>query len=77
MNGWIIKVTKTAEDQTPRYFAAAESDPKRALILVNETIKASPPRDRLETVREVTSEKLSEYGVATGQIKDVTSLVAT
>ena len=71
-SGWTIKVT--IPGQSPRVYAVGESDPKRALILANDMLATSPPRDRLETVGQVSHEMLERLGVSTGELKDVTNV---
>ena len=70
MSGWIIRVT--VPGKPPRLYAAAESDPPAALILAHKALGTSPPRDRLETVEQVSAQVLEQLGVRAGEIKDVT-----
>lgn len=69
-NGWKIKVT--VQGQPARLYAAAESDPRLALILAQKALGASPPRDRLETAGEISAQALEKFGIKGGEIKDVT-----
>lgn len=72
MNGWLVRVTVPGEPPSVRLFAVAESEPKRALFLVNTAVNGSPPRDRIETVKELSSTALEGMGLKSDEVRDVT-----
>lgn len=71
MSGWMVKVTGSGETASVRWFAAGESEPKRALILVNDAIKGDPPRDLIETIRQLSPETMQHLGVSAGEVREV------
>lgn len=72
MSGWLIKINEWTEPTPIRLFAVAESDPRLALIAVQKLTNAAPKR-RVETVRPLPSETLSEFGLKAGQVIDLTN----
>lgn len=73
MGGWIVKITKAGDFTSPKLYAIAETDPRRALFLVNQAANGSPPADRVETVRELSSDAVQNLGLAPEEVRDVTA----
>jgi len=72
MNGWLIKISGGAEPRSVRLFAAAESDPRLALVAVQKVTDAAPQL-RVETVGPLSSRTIHLLGVEAGQALDLTS----
>lgn len=73
MSGWVVRITKAGDFNTPKLYAIAESDPRRALFLVNQAVNGSPPADRVETVNEISSDSVQSMGLAPDEVRDVTA----
>ena len=73
MNGWVVKITKAGDFTVPKLYAIAESDPRRALFLVNQAVNGSPPQDRVETAGELSADEVRHLGLAPNEIRDVTA----
>jgi len=72
MNGWLIKISGWAEPVPVRLFAAAESDPRLALVAVQKMTDAAPQL-RVETVGPLSSRTIHHLGVEAGQALDLTN----
>ena len=72
MNGWLIKISGWQEPGPIRLFAAAEPDPKRALVAVQQVTDAAPQL-RVETVGPLSSQVTRMLGLEAGQALDLTS----
>jgi len=73
MDGWLIKISGWQEPATPvRFFAAAETDPKRALIAVQKLTNAAPQL-RVETLGPLSSETIRKLGLEAGNALDLTT----
>jgi len=73
MGGWVVKITKAGNLTEPKLYAIAESDPRRALFLVNQAANGAPPADRVETVNELSSDAVQILGLAPNEVRDVTA----
>jgi len=72
MNGWLIKISRWQGEGPIRVFAAAEPDPRLALVAV-QTMTSAAPQLRVETVAELSSETIRQLGLEAGQARDLTS----
>jgi len=72
MNGWLIKISGWAEPTQVRLFAAAETDPRLALVAVQKVTDAAPQL-RLETVGPLSSRTLRQLRLEAGHALDLTS----
>ena len=72
MSGWLIKIGGWAEPAPIRLFAAAETDPKLALVAVQKITDAAPQM-RVETVGPLSSRTIRQLGIEAGQALDLTS----
>ena len=70
--GWLIKISGWAEPAATRVFAAAETDPMRALVAVQKLTDAAPQL-RVETVGKLSSQTIHCLGLEAGQALDLTS----
>ena len=72
MNGWLIKVS-VWEGQGPiRLFAAADTDPKRALMAVQKLTNGAP-KLRVETLGQLSSQTIRKLGLEAGNALDLTA----
>ena len=72
LSGWLIKVYGWQEPGAVRLFAAAETDPRLALIAVQNVTDAAPTL-RVETVGQLSSQTIRRLGIEAGQALDLTS----
>jgi hypothetical protein len=72
MSGWVVKITKAGDSTTPKLYAIAEPDPRRALFLANQAAKGSPPEDSVETTGELSAAEIRDLGLAPEEVRDVT-----
>jgi hypothetical protein len=72
MNGWLIRIRGWETPEPIRLFAAAESDPRFALVAVQRTTGAAP-KLRVETVNQISAQTLRELKLERGQVRDVSS----
>lgn len=73
MGGWVVKITKAGDFTSPKLYAIAEPDPRRALFLVNNAVNGSPPADRVETAGELSTDQVEHLGLAPDEVRDVTA----
>ena len=73
MGGWVVKITKAGDFTSPKLYAIAEPDPRRALFLVNKAANGSPPADRVETVGEISSDTIQHLALSPEEVRDVTA----
>jgi len=71
MNGWLIKISGWTEASPIRLFAAAETDPKLALVAVQKVTDAAPQL-RVETVGRLSSQIIHKLGLGAGQALELT-----
>jgi len=71
MDGWLIKISGWAEPAPVRLFAAAETDPRLALVAVQKVTDAAPQM-RVETVGTLSSQTIRQLGLEAGQALDLT-----
>ena len=71
MTGWLIKVSSWQEEGPIRLFAAAEPDPKLALLAVQKVTDAAPTL-RVETVGQLSPQTVQLLGLEAGQALDLT-----
>ena len=69
--GWLIKISGWEEPGPIRLFAAAEPDPRLALVAVQKVTDAAP-RLRVETVGPLSSQTIRQLGLEAGQALDLT-----
>jgi hypothetical protein len=79
MSGWLIRISAwdrlepTPDKPQPiRLFAAAESDPREALVAVQKVTDAAP-KLRVETVGPLSLQTLRKLGLEPGQALDLTT----
>lgn len=70
--GWLIRITGWETQEEARLFAAAESDPRAALVAVQKVTDAAP-KLRVETVGQLSAQTLRLLGLQPGQALDLTS----
>jgi hypothetical protein len=71
MNGWLIKISGWGDPTPVRLFAAAESDPRAALVAVQNVTNAAP-KLRVETVAPLSEQTIRKLGLVPGQALDLT-----
>jgi hypothetical protein len=72
MNGWLIRVSEWEEPGSVRLFAAAESDPRAALVAV-QNVTAAAPRLRVETLGQLSRQTFRRLGLEPGQVLDLSA----
>jgi hypothetical protein len=72
MNGWLIRISGWDKPEPIRLFAAAESDPRAALVAVQNVTDAAP-KLRVDTVGQLSLQTLHKLGLESGQVLDLTS----
>jgi len=72
MDGWLIKITDWEGEGPLRLFAAAESEPRLALVAVQKLTDAAP-KLRVETVGPLSAQTIRKLGLEAGQALDLTS----
>ena len=72
MNGWLIKITGWEGEGPIRLFAAAEPEPRLALLAVQKMTDAAP-KLRVETVGPLSSQTIRKLGLEAGHALDLTS----
>jgi hypothetical protein len=72
MNGWLIRISGWQTPEPIRLFAAAESDPRAALVAVQKVTQAAP-KLRVETIGPVSLPTIEKLGIAQGQVLELSS----
>lgn len=72
MDGWLIKIGGWEGEGPIRLFAAAEADPRLALVAVQKVTNAAP-KLRVDTVGQLSSQTIGKLGLEPGQALDLTS----
>jgi hypothetical protein len=72
MSGWLIRITGWERPEEVRLFAVAASDPRDALVAVQKLTDAAP-RQRVETVGQLSEQTLRLLGLEPGHALDLTS----
>jgi len=72
MDGWLIKIGGWEGEAPIRLFAAAEPDPRLALVAVQKITDAAP-KLRVDTVGQLSSQTIRKLGLEPGQALDLTS----
>jgi hypothetical protein len=72
MNGWLIRISGWETPEPIRLFAAAESDPRAALVAVQNVTNAAP-KLRVETVGPLSLQTFRKLGLEPGQVLDLSS----
>ena len=72
MNGWLIKICGWEAPEPIRLFAAAESDPRAALVAVQRATGAAP-KLRVETVDQLSEQAFRELKLERGQVRELSS----
>jgi hypothetical protein len=70
MSGWLIQISGWQGHQPIRLFAAAESDPRAALVAV-QNVTAAAPKLRIETVGQLSTQIFHRLGLEPGQVFDL------
>jgi hypothetical protein len=71
MSGWLIRISGWEKPEPVRLFAAAESDPRDALVAVQNVTNAAPNL-RVETIGQLSPKTLRTLGLEPGQVLDLT-----
>lgn len=72
MNGWLVKISGWDKPERVRLFAVAESDPREALVAVQNATDAAPAL-RVDTVGQLSADVLRALDLARGGTRDLTS----
>ena len=72
MNGWLIRISGWETPEPIRLFAAAESDPRAALVAVQNVTDAAP-RLRVETIGPISMQTFRKLGLESGQVLDLSA----
>jgi hypothetical protein len=79
VSGWLIRISEWDKPESipdkpepVRLFAAAESDPRAALVAVQNVTNAAP-KLRVETIGQLSPQSLRTLGLEPGQVLDLTS----
>ena len=72
MNGWLIRICGWEAPEPIRLFAAAESDPRAALVAVQRATGAAP-KLRVETVNQLSEQAIRDLKLERGQVRDLSS----
>jgi hypothetical protein len=72
MNGWLIRISGWETPEPIRLFAAAETDPRAALVAV-QNVTSAAPKLRVETVGPLSSQTIRKLGLEPGQAFDLTT----
>jgi len=76
MSAWLVRIVDWGEPRVEpvviRLFAAAESDPRDALIAVQNVTNAAP-KQRIETVGPLSAQTVRKLGLKPGHALDLTS----
>jgi hypothetical protein len=72
MSGWLIRIAGWETPEPVRLFAAAESEPRAALVAVQKVTNAAP-KLRVETVGQLSLQTIRMLGLEPGQAVDLTS----
>ena len=72
MNGWLIRISGWETPEPIRLFAAAETDPRAALVAVQNVTNAAP-KLRIETVGPLSSQTIQTLGLEPGKAIDLTT----
>jgi hypothetical protein len=72
MKGWLIKISGWSDPEPVRLFAAAEAEPRAALVAVQNVTNAAP-KLRVETVGPLSSQTIRMLGLEPGQALDLTT----
>ena len=72
MSAWLVRIVDWGEPLTIRLFAAAESDPRAALVAVHKAANAAP-QQRIETVGPLSAQTVRRLGLEPGHALDLTS----
>jgi hypothetical protein len=70
VNGWLIRVSEWEGPGSVRIFAAAESDPRAALVAV-QGVTAAAPKLRVETLGQLSRRTFHRLGIEPGQVLDL------
>jgi hypothetical protein len=70
MSGWLIKIGGWEGEGPIRLFAAAEPDPRLALIAVQKVTDAAP-KLRVDTVGRLSAQTIDKLGLEAGQALDL------
>ena len=70
MDGWLIRISGWESPGSVRLFAAAEADPRFALVAVQKATAAAP-KLRVETLGPLSRQTFRTLGVEPGQVRDL------
>jgi hypothetical protein len=72
MDGWLIRISAWEGPGPVRLFAAAEDDPRAALVAVQNVTDAAP-KLRVETVGTLSMQTFRKLGLERGQVLDLSA----
>jgi hypothetical protein len=72
MNGWLIRIRGWETPEPIRLFAAAESNPRAALVAVQKATGAAP-KLCVETIGQISTQTVRELKLEPGQVRDLSS----
>jgi hypothetical protein len=72
MNGWLIRIRGWETSEPIRIFAAAESNPRAALVAVQRATGAAP-KLRVETIGQLSAQTFRDLKLERGQVRDLSS----
>jgi hypothetical protein len=72
MTGWLIRTSGRETPEPIRLFAAAEGDPRAALVAVQNATHAAP-KLRVESVGPLSLQAFRKLGLAPGDVLDLSS----
>ena len=72
MDGWLIRISGWNSPEPIRLFAAAEGDPREALVAVQNATDAAP-RLRVETIGPLSMQTVRKLGLERGQVLDLSA----
>jgi hypothetical protein len=72
MDGWLIRISAWEGPGSVRLFAAAEDDPRAALVAV-QNVTAAAPKLRVETIGTLSMQTFRKLGLERGQVLDLSA----
>jgi hypothetical protein len=72
MDGWLIRISGWNSPEPIRLFAAAEVDPRDALVAVQNVTDAAPGL-RVETIGPLSTQTFRKLGLERGQVLDLSA----
>ncbi len=72
MDGWLIRISGWEAPEPIRFFAAAESNPRAALVAVQRATGAAP-KLRVETIGQLPAQAFLDLKLERGQVRELSS----